>query len=249
MKKKALLTSMALLLVAVICLATATYAWFSESKVVTASGMKVTASVSGSSLLIDTKTVSKTSTSSVAFTSARRTLQPSTYDSTLTNAPKLKYITNNGAVDPDTGTIETPSWDYVTLNSTSSPYYVDYKVYIASAGAALENKDLDCTVTINTPNENGITNNTMNAITIQAFDKDGVLLATFTPSHTTETFYGSNIGSVGQNADLEITFRVFLDGAAEESTGINYVRSAGADTGDLDISVSFEIPAPPVVGP
>lgn len=77
MKRRALITSMALLLVAIVCLSTATYAWFTSNPIATATGFAVNTSTSGNLLIAEgSSPAAGDFHTTIALSSVTSTFQP-----------------------------------------------------------------------------------------------------------------------------------------------------------------------------
>lgn len=237
MKKKALITSMALLLVAIVCLSTATYAWFTSGTLVSATGMAVTAKAGSLLVISNAATTKTTATTEYEFTNGTQTLNPATIVGT-----ELKTLaaTDYEKIDKDTGKVK-DGQSLTWKAAASGTDYVEYKVYLASAGEALTNQKLTAQVTFDST---AAAKETMKATTVQLLNGETDLGSTSAnaPSNIVVNS-GVAIGSAGASADYVVTIRVYIDGDLQSTAtpSVNYVRSSAVDVADLGISVAFSV--------
>ena len=224
--------------------------------------MKVKATTS-ESLVINNTTPVATATS-CSFTSAATTLSPSTHDSTYeTYTTGLKYVTNNEGVNAATGVATSPTFADA-INNAPNTYYIDYVVYVAAAGQKMTNKTLTFgfdettrtyvsalatdgskdtekafSVDVYLQNVTASTDasefNTTNYVGTIAFKND----ATDTTNKT-----GVNVPQNGTNtADgyLRVTFRVYLDGDLEKSSGQKYVYTDKVDVTEVNFGMYINV--------
>ena len=203
--------------------------------------------VIGKELPVGTATITQ-------FSAADTPLTPATHDSAIAvngtlsgSATGLLYNTNPQAVSAATGFAagETALTFDNAINNTPTGvyYYVDDVVYIAAAGAAMENTGL--VTYLNTGVE--VTADTTKAISVDFYVSEdsanlGAYKGTLNLSNLTaaanadgNTYYTSNIqllpntGTIPQNGSttdyLKITMRVYYDGALEKTAGQAYVYS------------------------
>lgn len=134
--KKQLLAAIAMLVVSAVALSSATYAWFANSKDVTAKGMKVNA-VADSSLLI------KGSDEGEVFGSVGTTTEEATSMKVCTSIDGKNFAALGKDVKVNSATSSTATWsgesgafkdgDLVTVNnSESDEYYIEATYYIKS---------------------------------------------------------------------------------------------------------------------
>lgn len=224
MKKAKILPVIAMLLVAVLSLSSATYAWFSMNRVVTATNLQVKAVASSSLVIAQQLKVGTLITT--AYSTAAAELIPATRDTTVGATTNLKYNTNPEVVDAHSGwkTGETDATgltfaDAVNDDANNKLYYVDYVCYIASAGDKIENQKLQALLYRNA----GIPENTLRAVSVDFYVTDE---------------------SIAANADLTVKANLgtyagtlVLDDLAKDAT------SGEFRTGTIDIAVpSNEIP-------
>lgn len=173
--RKQLLAAVAMVLVAAVALGSSTYAWFAANRTVSATGMQATATTS-SSLVISDKPNVGTETIQ-PFTSNTTKLAPSSHNfsrftnPTGSNTSNLVYNTNPEKVSAQRGYAISSSsaltFGFATNGTTtgSTQYYIDYPVYIASAGSSLAGQDLYVKIT----NQADTTLKTLNATSIDFY--------------------------------------------------------------------------------
>ncbi len=252
MKIKAkILPAIAMLLVAVLSLSSATYAWFSMNRVVTATNLQVKAKASDSLVISNALAVGTSVTH--AFTTAVSELIPATHSDTYVSSATasavntttgLKYVNNPADVNASTGLAESTKTLYFgdAVNSGTTLYYVDYVVYIASAGQAMANTDLEVYLYRTTALEK----DTTRAVSVDFYFTDEA--NTGTGLAALGTYAGKlDLSSLTKNAAgewasdkltlatnnipinnvtddyLKITMRVYFDGAL---TGTRYNKTA-----------------------
>lgn len=246
---KKLIPALCMLLVAATLLGTSTYAWFSMNKTVYADGMSVKA-VTDESLVIGTTAVVG-SDIKVSLSSADIAFTPITYQ-----GGKYQYCTNEDKVDPHTGiALEDETLAFADVPGASNAgknYYVDYVVYIAAAGKAMQDKTLTATVNFATAST------TQKAVSVaftvlDATGSDiGTQAATLAPDQKVAANGASSVTVNLSDLDLDIplntdnqsipvVMRVYFDGALEESDGVTYVRSEAVNALALTFDVSFTV--------
>lgn len=150
-KTKLIIPAMGILLLSAAASATGTVAWFTVSKTVSATGMKVRAQAPGNLVITTGALPTETTTSvSINYASELMYLLPSTYDDSSTT--DLKYVTNSDNINAKTGTqkddASTLLFENAENNSSDNIYYYeDFTAYIASAGSELKNQDLTIKLT------------------------------------------------------------------------------------------------------
>ncbi len=263
-KTRKLIPAFAMLLIATLMMSVASYAWFSMSTTVTATGMSVKAQASGS-LLISNE-YNGTYGASVAFTEDDIVLQPATYvenlttlkDATgaaLTGTNSYVYVTNTNAVDQTTGLGNDLRYAIVN-NTTGDPdYYKDYTVYICG-DTALDAGTVTASVTFATATGS-------QQATRVDFIVNSSAATAVTPEATGITVTDSVIAAEGTNQTaalgtlaipakdatsatrLAITMRVYIDGAATSTEGTEaYANTEDLNTTALGFDVSFIYAAP-----
>ena len=247
-------------------LGSSTFAWFAANKTVSAMGMQVNVATS-SSLVISKELPVGTATIS-QFSAVNTPLTPATHDSTIAvngtlsgDATGLLYNTNPQAVSAATGYAagETALTFDDAINNTPMGiyYYVDSVVYIAAAGAPMENTGL--ATYLNTGVE--VTADTTKAISVDFYVSEdsanlGTYKGTLNLSNLTaavnaygNTYYTSNLqllpntSTIPQNGSttdyLKITMRIYYDGDLEKTTGQAYVYSDLITTNGVAFNAHF----------
>lgn len=152
--RKQLFAAVAMVLVAAVALGSSTYAWFAANRQVTATGMKVSATTSSSLVISNVSNVGTETTH--GFTSDATTIAPASHAwsrfTTVsgTNTTNLVYNDNPTKVSAKTGYkggTDVLTFAYATNAEGATPYYVDYDVYIASAGSTIPNQDITVDIT------------------------------------------------------------------------------------------------------
>ena len=155
-RKRMLLSSIAMLLVALIALGSATFAWFSVSKTVTADGMVVKAIATAGLEISNTSATSGFDTT-VSFgqtNSSNFSLKPVSWDGATTNG----FIPDGNVASPGgayTGAFKSAGSMQPTLSSSApimgaNTYVAEYDVWVRSAaeGSTRTAHTVEATVTI-----------------------------------------------------------------------------------------------------
>ena len=244
-KMRKIIPAFAMLMVAAIMMSTASFAWFSMGTTATATGMQIEATADSSLVIsleatLDEFLIADASVELGAQNIANG-IAPATHDDARAN--KLKAIGNaNAAVDAGTGKVTgTADW----IDAVEGTHYVEYTVYIASAGGAME-KDLKVTLDVVEA-----TKNLHNALTIDFWVSEtktapiayvGSLNVENAKSATptTLTLSSADIPQAVLDSSVDpaqpqvlgdyftVVMRVYFDGdlADAAKTGYNYVRNA-----------------------
>lgn len=160
-RKRILLSSIAMLLVALVALGSATFAWFSVSKTVTADGMQVKAIATAGLEISNTSATAGYSTT-VSFgqsSTSNFSLKPVSWDGATTNG----FIPDGNVASPGgsyTGDFKSAGAMQPTDMSTSAPimghntYVAEYDVWVRSAaeGTTRTAHTVSATVTISGSN-------------------------------------------------------------------------------------------------
>lgn len=248
--KKMLLPALLMLLVAVLMLAIASWAWFAMNKEVSNDGMTLSAETPPN-LIIDftSEAVAAATPSNAKFSvtssGTYTDMKACTHDDAVANT-KLMYVTNPQDVSMTTGVAK----DGKTLTSsavvkaTNSPYYVDFVVYIASMTKEMTNSRLKVTLSDTTPSESSAVD-IAKAATVDFYVGDDAYvgkLAVADSSSLTLTLTGNKIplNTAGQ---IKVTMRCYFDGALEVagSSGITYVRTETCNANSVNLKVVFEV--------
>ena len=258
---KKLIPALAMLLIAAVLMGTSTYAWFSMNRTVSATGMQVKATTADSLVISETAPVGTDTT--YAFTAGATVLTPSTHDSTYgTYATGLKYVTNPELVNAATGVATTPTFANAA-NITGTDYYKDYVVYVASSGAAMTDKKLtfafdEATATYVSGLAADGTKDTEKAISVDIYvetlaNKDAVstfsadtFKGTLDLAHADSDSVETATMSIPVNGSaatswVRITFRVYLDGELEKSSGQKYVYNDKIDTTAVSFGIDITV--------
>ncbi len=153
-KTRKLIPAIAMLLISAVMMSTASFAWFSMNKTVTATGMQVNATADGSLIIGDTISITAENKTTVALATAATTLKPMDF---VTNGKPsadgtaftgYAYCNNPDKVDPTTGLASGSNTLYYTaIDASSSGYYIMDTVYLAASGAEISGQDITATVT------------------------------------------------------------------------------------------------------
>ena len=247
--KGVIISSIISLFLSLIVLATVSMAWLSMNKQTDSEGMKLKVEVTPN-LVISTSSsalqalVGPTEADfSVSFVDSSATaVKPATHSSTSSSG--LIYVTNPSEVSPTTG-VEKSGATLNTAPVTSSGYYVDYVVYIASTGKAMDGATTqDLTATLDpaasiVSGSSGI--DTLKATSIDFYVDDvykGTLNFAGTPSTSLKLVDGQLI-PLNTDRYLTITMRCYVDGALEKTTGHAYINAATVDTSEITLNVRF----------
>jgi hypothetical protein len=264
---KKLIPAFILLLVSAILLSTASYAWFSMNSTVMATNMSVKATT-GPSLVISDTTTFTAGNIEVSKSAVDVTLMPATaYRNTMldnTNAhaalsqpsTNLVYVANANDVSPTTGLARTGKTLYysaVTLEAEDGGdpgFYFDYVFYIAAEGDTTDIDNGSLVINMDAVDFSGFNpaEAILQAVTVQPYVngtltgnpiriKDGVSDQELIADLSSEPIPSGAPGAVA--TAIEITLRVYIDGALLESEGITYVKNASIV--DLTRAASFDV--------
>lgn len=203
-------SSVAIILVFVV-LFSASFAWFTMSKNVNATGMKVSIETT-SSLVISTLNstedggiASRGAPSKVTFTT-NENLNPATHDDDYTTyTGGLKYVINLEAVSSSSGYAD--EYDFGNaVNTEKKKYYIDRIVYVASAFKPLEN----CTaLNLEITDISDFENTAFNAASVDIYVIPNITVEDDTPVPTAGSFVGT-LNIAGEKADTAGTYKVDL---------------------------------------
>ena len=191
----------------------------------------------------------------------------STYGSATTgtdaSSSGLIHVTNNADVDAAKGYAsegKTLAYTYCT-NTDDDKYYVDYVSYIASSGTALTNQDLKAKLFVGKTQFDAL-QDTTKAVSVDFYVSNGsTALGTYkgtlnlssltttdaTPTasslyKTAEITIGSDMSIPVNGASgsyIQVTMRVYIDGALQKSSGQAYVYSDAIDTNNVGFAAEF----------
>ena len=276
MKKKfKLLFPIIALVLAVTMMGTTIFAWFSMNKDTSSNGMQLQIEASPNLVISNltseiTKssidTINTNSPFAVTFAANNGTYKPATHDSTYdTYLAGLKYVTDPSNVDILTGFAKsgaTINVNGVVSNVTSSAnpnsqeYYVDFVIYVASTGKALDNAKLKIKITSATKDAVEISSGSLMATSIDVYNGTeinesnyrGTLNVATKDSHELYLFDTTNhgatqtAGTVPLNTSyLTYTLRCYFDGALESTTGQAYIYTAAVDTSKVTLNLSVYV--------
>ena len=273
--KKSLLVSGISVVVSFFMLLTAiSYAWFAANRNTMVGGLEMTADTTTNIIISDStdqivKLLEQVNTGTpystngdtpfkVTMASDTRKLLPAMHDDSST-ATLLKRSDDNASVDPATGLTFTGSANPTLVDvveESTSKYYVDYTVYIASSGKALTDATLKATIShedvspdpipdmhraasvdfyvdftyIGTLNLAGLAlSNDATYDSSDTFDEITLMTGGVIPNHQTES----------GNKYLTITMRCYFDGALHCDTDKTFVKTYGIDTTSFKLNASF----------
>lgn len=271
-KMRKLIPAFAMLLVSAIMMSTASFAWFTMGSTADATGMQITATADSSLIISTSTTYEKFSVANNQAQVASQTqkLYPATHitenDSAETFTTLLKAPADTGKVDAGTGIYNGSEWVNATTSATGGNY-IDYTVYLATAGQAMTGKDLYVTVKL-PEGATEVTNYIHNAVTVDFW------VATWnaeTETANTIQYSNANVNLLTVDADAEnavelkiadnisiplvvdnetdnttsyvtVTMRVYFNGALEDAnkTGYTYVRNQMITDTAAQFAVTFE---------
>ncbi|MGN1051044.1 MAG: hypothetical protein ACI4QE_01950 [Acutalibacteraceae bacterium] len=151
LRKKALLSSVAMLLVAMLALGTATYAWYSINRTVTADSMSVTASTPGGLMISKTSDTAGFGTE-VSLDNMTATLNPAQLTYGASGVASVKYF--DGTAEDNGAAYGTEK--NVTVENGLGSYYVMDQIWVKSTSAV--DGTVQATVKATDANTNSYTN-------------------------------------------------------------------------------------------
>jgi len=240
-RKRALLSSVAMLLVALVALGSATFAWYQATLSVTATGMTLK-TTAGAGLLVATETgkvasVLQFSTAATMTRDATTVIPISVKHDDETENHLPKYFTADGKLGTDgdynEGRVTDVTSTIATLSDTA--YAVSDKIYFKqTAGTAVtgDNAKVWLTGVKLTLNDDGNEAQTMtSAIRVLVLDKDGKVLGEFASAaaNDAEYFTTSGASSVATASDKTLKAWGANLGANAIYTGLNAGTSVPSD--------------------
>lgn len=269
MKKsmKKIIPAFLMLGVAASMMATSSYAWFSMSREANVTGMQVQATADSSLVISQTRPVE--AATSVNFKADAKKLAPATWVENIPsgegNTVTTNYVTvsNTGDIDPNTGNAF-GSGTLKYADAVEDKNFVDYIVYLASAGSELKG-NLSATVTFidSTTGKSDTLENEQLATTVDFYTKavakgDAVVTnpnsddisarpetSTFNAAHNIETNVIKSGVTIPVNTTegcLAVIMRVYIDGALPVNDVVGgpcYVKSSTVDLAAVKINVDF----------
>jgi hypothetical protein len=228
-------------------------AWFSKNKVVTASGLTVSAK--GTANLIIGKTVEDVQRGklqfSVNFKEQQRTDMIAVTRDESVEGTFLKYLVNHHAVDNQTGLKKEGAEDLVFApvpTTENELYFIDYTVYIAATIETIEVSSLEVSIVSPTTLDAGHTY--LNAASIDFYlgeVSEGGYRGTVSVADSISSanakidLFQGNGGTIPLNTTdyITVTMRCYFDGALVGSNGRAYVNSYSVLTDGIAIGVHF----------
>lgn len=249
------------MLVAGSALFAATTAWITQNRRVRSKGLEMTAQTTAN-LVIGTSSadVKKTnilasdSPFAVTFPANSRTFLPATHNEEAGTG--LYYVTPTAGknVDVKTGLAKSGVIQQTYVEAAAdSPYYCDYVVYIAATEAALVNATLHISVTATNLPAGGLSDTAkalsvdfyLNGVSKQTYfgtlNLAGYDTATYDPWRNTKTEITTAPMTIPKNTGtpLQITMRVYYDGALKKDAVTALVRSAAVTPEKIGFRVDF----------
>ena len=257
-KMRKLIPAFAMLMVAAIMMTTASFAWFTMSDTVTATGMQVQAKADGTLVIkADQKLTLADSLAEAKFNSKGTTnLTPITYRKGVEgSADGWYYCNNTKTVDSVTGK---PADGTVVKADTMTPLaggYVDYVVYIASAGDVVRNKQITATVTDGSDVKQTVApaytvafyygEKTIDATTVPDAIinvKDGATPVVISGTDAVEIPSTVGITEATNAVGLKVTMRVYVDGELVGATKkVPVAKYTAVTSGTYDKDVTYYV--------
>ena len=269
-KTKILIPAMSVLALGMAAAVTGTVAWFSANNVVNASGMHMQSTTPASLVIGKTVADIQNKLRAVDLQSETTVLSPATDAGDGAEDGALHYVVNGEDVNPDTGLAD----EGKTLNITGAPqngtHYVDYQVYLASAGNAITAADTKkITVTLDFTDLEGhaLTEDTVQAMSIAFYvhaagtDTQGNFVAGSTlnkagldcavndgeTERTSAVLFqtsgngGIEIPTYSGGTAVRIDMRAYLDGALLKEEGQAYVYTNSIDITAVNVLATFTL--------
>lgn len=268
--KGVMVSSIVSLLLSLVVLATVSMAWLSMNKDTTSNGMQLKVEVTPN-LIINTSSTNIVNVGGptesdfrVDFSSPETaSVKPATHDGAVgavswTYSTGLKYVTNPENVDPSTGLAK--SGDLTFAEASTTDYYVDFTVYIASAGVELTSHDLKAKLLPEASIAGSGANkkDTLDATTIDFYvgsvssaNYKGTLnvagLDASANNYTTEKdelllissgTIPYNKASTGDKY-ITIIMRCYIDGALKKDATHTYINTEKVDVNKITLNVTF----------
>ena len=270
-KTKILIPAMSVLALGMAAAVTGTVAWFSANNVVNASGMHMQSTTPASLVIGKTVADIQNKLRSVDLQSETTVLSPATDAGDAGGEDgQLHYVVNGEDVNPETGLAD----EGKTLNITGTPqngtHYVDYQVYLASAGNAITAADAK-KITVNLDftdlSGNALTEDTVQAMSIAFYvhaagtdaignfvagstlNKAGLDCATNdgTATRTSAVLFqtsgngGIEIPTYSGGTAVRIDMRAYLDGALLKEAGQAFVYTNSIDITAVNVLATFTL--------
>lgn len=255
-KMRKLIPAFSMLLVAAIMLSTASYAWFTMSTKATAEGMKVKATASSSLLIVDATEAPELTDFKEADGSVVYSVEnPTSLEPAVNQDGDLKTVSNTSEIDPSTGFIMDGK-TYSYIDATAGKNYVDYKVAIGAAGAAVSGqlvatvtgtvtKTLHNALSVDFLVSNDKTTDPAYVGSINLLDAKagGEAAKVDLEERTIPLTFTDNGDAITEAGYIVVIMRVYFDGSLPNANDNNtaYVRNANMTTGEIGFSVSFDL--------
>lgn len=259
---RSLVMSLISVLLSLVTLMAASFAWLSSNKEVGSNGMEMQVDTTANLVISATEAgISDSTLSFVDFSSTPNDnkYKPTTHSDGWANTTTgLHHVTNTGDVNYTSGL--PTSYSYAdSVNATGAKYYEDYVVFIASAGKGLSDATLIAEITSATKNSTAVTGtSTLMATSIDLYVGDvnasnfkGTLNVATKSTHSVSLF-GMTGGTPNNPATgdiplnktgfIKVTMRVYFDGALlieGSDPQTTYINSATLDTSKVSINVKF----------
>ena len=259
--KGVMISSIISLFLSLIVLATVSMAWLSMNKQTESDGMKLKVDVTPN--LVISKSASALQALggpteadfSVSFVDSSATaVKPATHSASF-GTTGLEYVSNQGDVSPTTGFAKS-SASLTMTPVTSTDYYVDFTVYIASTGKAMDDEtNQDLIATLAPPASISVGSSGIDTLKATSIDfyvgsvADGNYKGTLnvagtnvagTSPVTSVTLLNNRViplNTTGSN--ITVIMRCYIDGALVKSSGTAYINTATVDTSDITLNVTF----------
>ncbi len=252
-RRKLISAFASLIFSAIVMLTSITAAWFANNRDVASNGMQMSVETTPNLVISDSESAISSMTASgatfsVTFNSGRDNMYPATHAGT--GAVKLQYVSDSSVVDINSGLAKDGSSLTMAdvVSSSSSLYYVDFTVYIASVNKALTTTGVTAAFSTTT------TNDTHKATSVD-FYVDGTYVDTLNlaglnysvnDASTAKTSVSLGITEVPLNTEdsIAITMRCYFDGALEKvNDTTTFINSASVDTTQISFGILFSAAA------
>ncbi|GEM_PF-1637023 len=252
----------------------ASTAWITVNRKVKSQGLQMTAQTSGNLVIANSTSIIKKanilsngSPFAVTFSSNAQTYLPATHlASVAVSATKgqsptkntyLQYVTSGKNVNVTTGQAKDgKTLTYATVPvTTTSMYYVDYKVYIASAGTTLTDQTLKVSITATDATSLADTDKALSVDfyvrntmvsgsyyyrgTLNLAGYDRAKADAYNYSVKELTLYDDVDVPLNTQGYIYVIMRVYYDGALKKKSDTTFINSASLTTHKMGITVNF----------
>lgn len=244
---RSLVMSLISVLLSLVTLMAASFAWLSSNKEVGSNGMEMQVDTTANLIIsANASEIKTTNLSSVDFSGTPNSskYKPTTHFTDNGNPyTGLHHVVNTGSVDYNTGLIASPTY----AQSSGAEYYKDYTVYIASSGKALTDATLNAEILTATKGGSDVNGESSLMATSIDFYVDSVSKANYrgtsnVASKNSVDLQKSEIplSTANTNNYITVIMRVYFDGALTVQGGTKtYINSATLDTDKVSINVRF----------